>query len=267
MFFLTATFSFLTLKTQLPIICKQSYRLSPSTFRHMSAVVENTEIVKQRIRDSAVRCNRDPDSIRLVAVSKTKPIEDIMALYQSGHRHFGENYFQELVEKSEQLPKDINWHFIGHLQSSKANKLIRDVSNLYIIETVDSEKLASKLQSACINANRESLDIFIQMDTSGEETKSGVSAEELLPLLDYVISQCNRLKIRGLMTIGAPNDYSCFDKLVQARRIMANHLNVTENSLELSMGMSGDFEEAILRGSTSVRVGSTIFGERIYPKK
>ena len=140
MLLFSAAFSLLTLKTQLPTTFKHFSRFSSTIFQSMSTVVENTQVVKQRIRDAAERNRRDPNSIRLVAVSKTKPVEDIMVLYQSGHRHFGENYFQELVEKAEQLPKDINWHFIGHLQSSKANKLIRDVSNLFLIETIDSEK-------------------------------------------------------------------------------------------------------------------------------
>ncbi len=233
----------------------------------MSAIVENAAVVRQRIQEAAVRVSRDAESVRLVAVSKTKPVEDLSALYQSGQRHFGENYFQELVEKAEQLPKDIKWHFIGHLQSSKASKLIRDVPNLFVLETVDSEKLASKLQNACESNGREELNIFIQVDTSGEDTKSGVSEEELLPLVDFIHSQCPRLRIAGLMTIGAPNDFTCFDKLANQRKVVANHLLIAEEALELSMGMSGDFEEAIARGATSVRVGSTIFGERIYPKK
>ena len=235
--------------------------------RTMSAVVENCQIVKERINTAATNANRNPNSIRLVAVSKTKPVESILELYQIGHRHFGENYFQELLEKAEQLPKDINWHFIGHLQSSKAAKIIKGVPNLFVLETIDSEKLAAKIQSACVNAGRLSLNVFIQVDTSGEESKSGVSQEELLALVDFLVSSCDRLKLIGLMTIGAPNDFSCFDKLVECRRIVAAHLHLDENKLELSMGMSGDFEEAVARGSTSVRIGSTIFGERIYPKK
>lgn len=233
----------------------------------MSAIVENASVVRQRISEAAAQANKSPESVRLVAVSKTKPVEDLMALYQAGQRHFGENYFQELVEKAEQLPKDINWHFIGHLQSSKASKLIRDVPNLFVLETIDSEKLASKLQNACESNGREELAVFIQVDTSGEETKSGVSEEELLPLVSFIASQCPRLRIKGLMTIGAPNDFTCFDKLVHHRKVVAAHMQVGEDALELSMGMSGDFEEAIARGATSVRVGSTIFGERIYPKK
>lgn len=238
-----------------------------STITELPTVVENAQIVTQRINDAASHAGRDPNSIRLVAVSKTKPVEDILALYNAGYRHFGENYFQELCDKVEKLPSDIHWHFIGHLQSQKATKLIRDVPNLYVLETIDSIKLAGKLQNACTSGNREELNVFIQVDTSGEDTKSGVTDDELLPLVNYIQTECSRLKLRGLMTIGAPGDLSCFDKLVNSRQKIADHLGISSQSLELSMGMSSDYEEAIRRGSTSVRIGSTIFGERIYANK
>ena len=234
----------------------------------LPTVVHNTHIVHNRIRSASQdRSGNAHHEVRLVAVSKTKPVQDILDLYEHGHRHFGENYMQELIEKAQVLPKDINWHFIGHLQSSKANKLIKEVPNLFIVETVDSEKLAMKLQAACESVNREQLNIFVQVDTSGEETKSGVSTEELLPLADFIRDRCPRLKLCGLMTIGAAGDSQCFDALARARTALCSHWSVDEQSLELSMGMSMDFEEAIAKGASSVRVGSTIFGERIYPNK
>lgn len=246
-------------------------------------LVNNLQIVHSRVTaasEAAVRARAiattpsTPSSglvstkpVRLVAVSKTKPAEYIQTLYDHGHRDFGENYFQELVEKAELLPKDIRWHFIGHLQSSKSSKLVRAVSNLAMIETVDSMKLATKLQNACESAGRAALDILIQMDTSNEDTKSGVDMHELIPLAEEINRTCPALRIKGLMTIGAPGDMSCFDKLASARDVLASALGVDKYTLELSMGMSGDFEEAIARGATSVRVGSTIFGPRIYPNK
>lgn len=106
-----------------------------------------------------------------MAVSKLKPASDIQTIYNQGHRHFGENYVQELMEKAEILPKDIQWHLIGHLQSQKCNSLIKKVPNLWCVESVDSLKLADKLNSACINAQRETpLNIFVQVHTSDEET-------------------------------------------------------------------------------------------------
>ena len=241
--------------------------LSSVTDESESIVVYNANIVKGKIRGACLTSGKDSNNIRLVAVSKTKPVEAIRALYDSGHRDFGENYFQELVDKAAQLPEDIRWHFIGHLQSSKASKLVRDVKNLAALETIDSEKLASKLENACVASERPTLDVFIQVDTSGEETKSGVLESELLPLAKFIREQCPHLRIKGLMTIGAPGDFSCFDRLVRCRQVLCGELSCAEETMELSMGMSGDYEEAIKRGATSVRVGSTIFGERIYPSK
>lgn len=228
--------------------------------------VSNASLVMQRIAEAARNVGKEPNDIQLVAVSKTKPIEAIQSLYDAGYRHFGENYFQELVEKSAALPDDIVWHFIGHLQSSKSGKMIREVPNLAVLETVDSQKLAGKLNTACESNDRSSLDIYIQVDTSGETTKSGVdaSSEELAELVVFIKEQCPRLRIAGLMTIGAPGEISCFDRLVECRRPVAELLGVAEDSLVMSMGMSGDFEDAIAKGSTSVRVGSTIFGARLY---
>lgn len=226
----------------------------------------NLNFVKSRMHASAENVGRDPSTIQLIAVSKTKPNEDIMILYDNGHRSFGENYFQELVEKAAALPSDISWNFIGHLQSSKASKLIRDVPNLGVVETVDSIKLAKKLNNACEGVNRAKLQILIQVDTSNEETKSGVHPDELMEFAISVRDDCPFLSIGGLMTIGAPGDMSCFDRLVECRLMLAGAIGVEPESLALSMGMSGDFEEAIARGATSVRVGSTIFGERDYSK-
>lgn len=157
------------------------------------------------------------------------------------------------------------------------------LDKLACIETVSTIKLANKLNNAVDTLlssesssseggsgdGEKKLGIYIQINTSGEESKSGISTEEeLKELLDNISSSCPHLKICGLMTIGAPGDYSCFDKLVNFRETAATILGLdSADQLELSMGMSGDFEEAIKRGSTSVRVGSTIFGARDYSNK
>lgn len=164
------------------------------------------------------------------------------------------------------------------MQSNKASSLVKSVGvdKLACVETVSTLKLANKLNNAVASYNDENddkstkqLGIYIQINTSGEDTKSGIESEdELKELIQSIISDCPLLKIRGLMTIGAPGDYSCFDTLVEFRKTAADILGLDdENELELSMGMSGDFEEAIKRGSTSVRVGSTIFGARDYSNK
>jgi pyridoxal phosphate enzyme (YggS family) len=238
-----------------------------SQLEHLPSIVNNAHIVRERINEvSRLNSNKETKVVNLVAVSKTKPATDIQELYNASYRIFGENYTQELTEKAAQLPNDIKWHFIGHLQSSKAAKLIKDVPNLSVIETVDTLKLATKLNAACEAVGR-TLDVFVQVDTSGETTKSGVDGVELNELAQFINNSCAHLKLKGLMTIGAPGDFTCFDRLVDARQVVASLLAMDVNSLELSMGMSGDYEEAIRRGATSVRVGSTIFGERIYPKK
>ena len=149
-----------------------------------------------------------------MAVSKLKPASDIQTIYNQGHRHFGENYVQELMEKAEILPKDIQWHLIGHLQSQKCNSLIKKVPNLWCVESVDSLKLADKLNSACINAQRETpLNIFVQVHTSDEETyillfmnlfirKTGCLPSETLDIVKHIFTDWPKLKFVGLMTIG-----------------------------------------------------------------
>uniref|UniRef100_A0A6B2LHK6 Pyridoxal phosphate homeostasis protein n=1 Tax=Arcella intermedia TaxID=1963864 RepID=A0A6B2LHK6_9EUKA len=204
---------------------------------------------------------------RLVAVSKTKPNELIMAAYSTGHRHFGENYAQEIVTKSPSLPNDIAWHFIGHLQSNKVNKLVESVPNLWAVETVDSFKLASALSKAVVKQNKaEDLNIFIQVNTSGEEQKSGVPPEEAVELAKKIYNnpELKKIKLIGLMTIGALEGDATqdFKKLVVCREKVAEALGINPDQLELSMGMSHDFLKAIELGSTNVRIGSTIFGVR-----
>jgi PLP dependent protein len=239
----------------------------------------NLQEVRDRIHAACQRCNRPADSVRLVAVSKTKPVELLREAYDAGQRVFGENYVQELIEKVPRLPDDVTWHFIGPLQSNKASKLVqafeRDQLHRLVIETVASEKLATKLNSAVTGVSnqgdeRELLNVMVQVNTSGEESKSGVEPEGVSDLCRFIVSNCPKLRLCGVMTIGAEDDLSCFDALVKCRDQVLEQLQSTDeiavhvSSLGVSMGMSGDFEEAIERGATSVRVGSTIFGQRSY---
>ena len=191
---------------KLPRIYTRSFKMSSQTNTPetaLSDVVSNAHVVNERIQACAEAAGRPRDSVRLVAVSKTKPAEAIQQLYDAGYRHFGENYLQELTEKAAILPKDIHWHFIGHLQSSKASKITKDVPNLYMLETIDSEKLANKVNNARGTAGLPPLKVFIQVDTSGEATKSGVdTGSELLSLATFITEQCPNLRLAGLMTIG-----------------------------------------------------------------
>tara|TARA_B110001452_G_scaffold120261_1_gene99814 strand:+ start:668 stop:1495 length:828 start_codon:yes stop_codon:yes gene_type:complete len=229
--------------------------------------------IRQRLAEAADGSSSS-STPRLVAVSKTKPAELLLEAYDAGQRDFGENYVQELVEKAPQLAErapDIAWRFIGKLQSNKAKPLLQGVPGLVAVETVTSSKLADKLQTAAAAAKpprAKPLDVFLQIDTSPwEGTKNGLTPDEALTLASHIVAGCPALRLAGLMTIGAPGDSSCFDTLRACRESLAEKLSVPAESLELSMGMSGDFEEAIRAGSTSVRVGSSIFGARDYPAK
>ena len=169
----------------------------------------------------------------------------------------------------------IQWHFIGGLQSNKAAKLVKNVVpyGKLVVETVNSEKVANKLDNAMTNnflgEDDEALllDVFVQINTSGEESKSGVSVDDSIGLCKHVIENCKRLNLKGVMTIGAPGDVDCLEGLGKCRDLVADALSRDPASIELSMGMSGDFETAIAKGSTNVRVGSTIFGQRDYSNK
>ncbi|RKP08949.1 hypothetical protein THASP1DRAFT_29245, partial [Thamnocephalis sphaerospora] len=223
------------------------------------------------VNERSLAAHGSPSAARLVAVSKTKPAEDIEHLYAAGHRHFGENYVQELVEKSKKLPSDICWHFIGGLQSNKC-KTLAGIPNLWAVETLDSRKRAQLLDHACMQVERaEPLRVFVQVNTSGEESKSGVTTEEAEQLCGFIHEYCPHLQLAGLMTIGAPDRELAegeinpdFASLRQCRDQIVAHLKL--NELELSMGMSNDFAQAIDAGSTNVRVGSSIFGARNYQR-
>jgi pyridoxal phosphate enzyme (YggS family) len=214
----------------------------------------------------------------LVAVSKLKPANDILALHQApiSHTHFGENYLQELQEKSRLLPPTIQWHFIGGLQSNKCQPLASSVPNLFCVSSVDSSKKADQLEkgrSQLVEKEslRDKLHVHIQVNTSGEEEKSGVEPSEAVELCRHVRENCPHLHLAGLMTIGAlarsqatttETENEDFLELKKVRFQVAEKLDLEKDELELSMGMSEDYEGAIALGSDEVRVGSTLFGQR-----
>lgn len=197
--------------------------------------------------------------ISLVAVSKTKPVEDILSLYNLGHRDFGENYVQELVEKAGQLPKDIRWHFIGHLQTNKV-KFITPF--IYLIHGVDSVKLLKEIARQAEKSGRV-IDCLLQVHIAQEETKFGFDETELL---NIDIKQFPGLKIKGLMGMASLTDdinkirveFKFLKTLFEKLKKQSPELNT------LSMGMSADYKIAIEEGSSMVRIGSLLFGERNY---
>lgn len=209
---------------------------------------------------------------RLVAVTKTKPVEMILHAYKQGQRHFGENYVQELVEKSQHPSlvelEDICWHFIGHLQRNKCNNVVA-CPHLWAVETVDTERLANALDASWKKKGADKkLGVYIQVNTSGEESKHGCQSDVALALVRHVIDCCSSLKFCGLMTIGrSSHDYfngpnPDFECLKEVQKRVCEELGMDMREVELSMGMSSDFEQAICAGSTNVRIGSVIFGSR-----
>jgi PLP dependent protein len=202
-----------------------------------------------------------PAHVTLVAVSKTKPVADLMEAYHAGQRVFGENYVQELVEKHEALPKDIQWHFIGHLQSRKVKQLAPFVN---LIHGVDSFKLLQEINKQAANNNR-IIDCLLQIHIADEETKFGLDEEELNHILtsDY-FKNLENIRIVGLMGMATFTDNQIqIEKEFKHLKTIFEKLRTQNFELQtLSMGMSGDFPLAISCGSTMVRIGSSIFGSR-----
>merc|ERR1712166_636693 len=227
----------------------------------MASIAQALATVRAKVTAAALKAGRHQPP-RLVAVSKTKPLEALIEAFSAGQRTFGENYVQELVDKAPQMPEGAQFHFIGRLQSNKA-ALIAAVPNL---ETVDSKKLANKLNQGCVKAGRQDqLNVFVQCNTSGEQSKGGLSeAVQVVELASHVVHQCPQLTFSGLMTIGKPGETSDFEVLRQFREEVCTELKMPTEACELSMGMSNDFEAAVAHGSTNVRVGSSLFGARDY---
>ncbi|KAH8926711.1 hypothetical protein BT69DRAFT_1311737 [Atractiella rhizophila] len=251
----------------------------------MAQLHGNLKIVRQEILEAI---SRRPASIdpshqpRLLAVSKRKPAEDILAMYEEsseggGQRDFGENYVQELEDKAKRLPSDIRWHFIGGLQSNKC-KTLAAIPSLHTVQSVDCVKKADILSASQVNK----LNVFLQVNTSGEDQKSGLpavgnpvvdEAPELLNLAEHILKSCPALSLNGLMTIGSweashdGKENVDFTRLIETRdwleeKLKSQGMELPLGRLELSMGMSADFAEAVARGSDVVRVGTKLFGER-----
>jgi hypothetical protein len=216
--------------------------------------------VRERIAEAEQRAGRAPGSVRLVAVSKSKPAEAVREAYEAGQRDFGENYVQELLAKAAQLSElpGLCWHMIGHLQTNKVKQVVQVAG---VVHTVDSERLAMELGRRVKAAGVE-LPVLLEVNVGGEQQKSGVRPEQAAELMG-VLQQQEGLQLRGLMTVPpfelqARETARYFERL----RLLRQELGGEGALPELSMGMSGDFEVAVEHGATMVRVGSMIFGER-----
>ncbi|WP_105102734.1 YggS family pyridoxal phosphate-dependent enzyme [Microbulbifer pacificus] len=226
------------------------------------SIAENLNSVTERIVTACRFCDRQADAVTLLAVSKTRPAADLRTAYGAGQRHFGENYLQEALDKQEALTDlDIVWHFIGPLQSNKT----RDVAaHFHWLHTVDRLKVARRL-SEQRPGGLPPLNICLQVNIDNEDSKSGVSPEEL-PALAAAVAALPNLSLRGLMAIPAPRGETG-DQRVPFRRLAALleqlRVQLPAQPLDtLSMGMSGDMEAAIFSGATIVRIGTDIFGVR-----
>lgn len=213
--------------------------------------------------------NSIPANITLVAVSKFHPEEDIMQAYEAGQRHFGENHAQEVTRKYNNLPKDIIWHFIGHLQTNKVKYI---APYIYMIHSVDSLKLLSEIDKEA-RKNDRVIKCLLQIHIANEETKFGFTIEECISMLDGLnVSDFPNISLCGVMGMAT----NTADKEEVAHEFKTLHnvfLSLKEKYFknspdfkEISMGMSGDYQIAVQEGSTIVRIGSNIFGERIYNK-
>lgn len=218
--------------------------------------------VESRIQSACRRSDRQREEVTLIAVSKTKPVAVLQEAYDAGIRVFGENKVQELADKYEQLPKDIQWHMIGHLQTNKVKYIVDKVA---CIHSVDSLKLAETIEKEAAKKNC-TVNILIEVNVAEEETKFGVSVDEVLPLVEK-ISRLPHVKLCGLMTIApfvenADSNRTIFATLKKLSVDIASKNIDNVNVSILSMGMTNDYEVAIEEGATMVRVGTGIFGSR-----
>ncbi|MBR1743691.1 MAG: YggS family pyridoxal phosphate-dependent enzyme [Lachnospiraceae bacterium] len=227
-------------------------------------IKENLEDVKRRMTEACKRGSRVRDDVTLICVSKTKPVEMIKEAYDLGEREFGENKAQEMKEKYELLPKDIHWHFIGHLQTNKVRYV---VGRAYLIHSVDSLHLAEAIEQE--SRKKEVIShILLEVNVAKEESKFGIHTEETVELVKK-IAAFPHIRIEGLMTIapfvGNPEENrQIFQKLYELS-VDIGRKNIDNVSMGvLSMGMTNDYEVAVEEGATYIRVGTGIFGERDY---
>ena len=227
-------------------------------------IAENLQTVEKKIRQACEKAGRDRSEVTLVAVSKTKPIPDLEEAYKEGIRIFGENKVQELTDKYEQMPEDIQWHMIGHLQRNKVKYLIGKTE---LIHSVDSLRLAEMIETEA-EKKQCVVKILIEVNVAEEDSKFGVHTGEVLPLIQK-ISTFSHIKICGLMTI-APNVKNPEENRLYFAKLRKLLVDIKGKNIDninmdiLSMGMTNDYEVAIEEGATMVRVGTGIFGVREY---
>ncbi|NTW69168.1 MAG: YggS family pyridoxal phosphate-dependent enzyme [Chlorobiaceae bacterium] len=229
----------------------------------MQSIAANLEDIRKEIKAACIKAGRQPETVRLIAVSKTKPAAHIKEAFDAGQVEFGESYVQEFLEKSKDplLEKSpISWHFIGHLQSNKIRSIIDKVR---LIHGIDKLSTAEELSKRAQQHNLQ-IDYLLEVNTSGESSKYGMLPDEVLSRAESLFKLPN-ITLRGLMTIASPESEKARVEFRNLRLLLESLKTVApdpEKLTELSMGMSGDFQEAIEEGATMIRVGSSIFGWR-----
>ena len=227
-------------------------------------LADNLATVQKNIEQACLKAGRDPKEVTLVAVSKTKPVEMLQEAYDAGARVFGENKVQEIMDKYDRLPSDIQWHMIGHLQRNKVKYIIDKVA---MIHSVDSLRLAQAIEQEAAKKDLV-MPILLEVNVAEEESKFGLATNEVLPLLEK-ISIFSHIKVMGLMTI-APFVKNPEENRVYFRKMHQLSLDIKSKCIDnidmsvLSMGMTNDYEIAVEEGATMIRVGTAIFGARNY---
>ena len=225
---------------------------------------ENLDSIETRIRMACERSGRDRSSVHLIAVTKTKPLEMLREAYDAGQRDFGENKVQEICRKKPELPDDLRWHMIGHLQRNKVRQLI---GQTVLIHSVDSYRLAETISAEAVKAQIV-MPVLIEVNAAKEDSKYGVMPENTEELV-RAVSGLPGIHVEGLMTIAPytddPETNRPYFVLLRQLAVDIDHKCIDNVSMGiLSMGMTGDFEVAIEEGATHIRIGTGIFGERIY---
>lgn len=228
-------------------------------------VKENLMEVESRVQAACRRAGRPREDVLLIAVSKTKPVELIREVMETGTRDFGENKVQEMCNKIEEIKEPLNWHLIGHLQRNKVKYI---VDKACLIHSVDSIRLAEEIQKEAVKKGVSKVSVLIEVNMAQEESKDGISASETEALVREIAKLPN-LQIRGLMTIAPfvenPEENRVHFQAMRRLRDQLKDMNIPGVEMtELSMGMTNDFEVAIEEGATMIRVGTAIFGERNY---
>ena len=227
-------------------------------------IKENLEAVRNKIKETCDKAGRKRDEVTLIAVSKTKPLEMLMEAYENGCRDFGENKVQELLSKYPEMPSDVRWHMIGHLQRNKVKYIIDKTA---LIHSVDSLKLAEEISREAVKKGL-TVSVLIEVNIAGEESKFGVMPYDTLSLVEEA-ALLPGIAIQGLMTVAPyvenPEENRQYFAQLKQLSVDINKKSIDNVNMNvLSMGMTGDYAAAILEGATCVRVGAGIFGDRQY---